>query len=84
MHAVGIIVGSSIGGLVVAALLVCCVCLATCYIKKVRQRKRIWRAMAQVIHLSLGIKTVQMVLLILCYTHLHYLLYSYTCSIYWP
>ena len=42
-HTVGILVGPLLGGLVLAAVLVCCVCLTVWYIKMLRRRKRLWR-----------------------------------------
>ena len=43
-HTVGIVVGSLLGGLVLVALLVCCVCLSFWYARMLRQRKKLFRS----------------------------------------
>ena len=43
-HTVGIVVGSLLGGLVLVALLVCCVCLSFWYTRMLRQRKKLFRS----------------------------------------
>lgn len=45
---VGIIVGSSLGGLVLAAVPVCCVCLIVLYIRMQRRQKRLRGKITQV------------------------------------
>ena len=48
LSTVGLVVGPSVGCLLVVALLLCCVCLAAYYVRMLRRRKRLWKNMTQV------------------------------------